>query len=237
MTYSISRICWTALSISLAFTAATQAQTVPSPAAPTPSKAEQFDLPPQLIEDSPVLQRWLENIPDVQSEIRNDPSFRTRLRLGYTQFPSREQAAGIHAGIEDVFLGRSHLTLSANYETAFKRDQEAYGADLHYYLLPLGSRVNVAPLVGYRHLETDRYTTDGANVGVRVMLALSRTGAADVFLTQSWVAPGTEEEVGLSTLSIGYALTHDLRISADLQNQNAPQRKDSRVGVGLEWML
>ena len=243
MTYSIVRIvqiCWTVLSASLLLTAVAKAEMLPSPSgspAASPTTAEQLDLDPEIIENSPVLQRWLQEIPDVQSEIRNDPSFRTRLRLGYSQFPATEQAAGVHIGIEDIFLGRSHFTLSGNYETAFNREHEAYGADLHYYMLPLGSNINIAPLVGYRHLETDRYRTSGANVGVRVMLVLSRTGAADLSLTQSWVTPGTDEEVGISTLSVGYALTHDLRISADLQNQNAPKRKDSRVGVGLEWML
>lgn len=139
-------------------------------------------------------------------------------------------------GVEDVFLGRSPLTVSAEYQAAFDRSIESYGADLHYYVLPLGSNINLAPTVGYRHIETDRDTTDGVNVGLRLMLALSRTGAADILLTQSWVAPGSESEVGLTTLSVGYAVTPNLRVSADVQQQNAPQRKDSRVGIGLEWM-
>jgi hypothetical protein len=87
-------------------------------------------------------------------------------------------------------------------------------------------------------VEGDSYSTDGVNVGVRLQLQLSRTGAADIALSQSWVNPGSDsEEVGLTTLTFGYAVTDHLRLSTDLQKQNAPQQKDSRVGIGLEWML
>jgi hypothetical protein len=203
------------------------------------SPAEQLDLDPQILDNSPVLQRWTEEVPDVLSEIRNDPSFRTRVRVGYSQFPSSDQAGGIHLGIEDVFVPGTHLTLSADYQGALNGDKrEAYGSELRYYALPLGSSVNVAPVVGYRRMESDRYEIDGVNVGLRLQLQLSRTGAADIALTQSWVNPGSDsEEVGLTTLTFGYALTHDLRLSTDLQRQNAPQHKDSRLGIGFEWML
>ncbi len=69
-----------------------------------------------------------------------------------------------------------------------------------------------------------------------MLLVLSRGGAADIAITQSWVAPGTAEEVGLTTLSIGYAVTHNLRLSTDIQKQNSRQSKDNRVGIILEWM-
>jgi hypothetical protein len=203
------------------------------------SPAEQLDLDPQILENSPVLQRWTEEIPDVLSEIRNDPSFRTRLRVGYSQFPSSDEAGGIHVGIEDVFVPETRLTLSADYQAALNGDRrKAYGSELRYYALPLGSSVNVAPVVGYRRLESDRYETDGVNVGLRLQLQLSRTGAADIALTQSWLNPGSDsEEVGITTLTFGYALTHQLRLSTDFQRQNAPQHKDSRLGIGFEWML
>jgi hypothetical protein len=209
----------------------------PSQNEASPSPAEQLNLDPSILENSPVLQRWLQEIPDVRSDIRHDPSFRTRLRIGYSQFPSTDDASGFHVGVEDVFVGRTGLTWSADYQQSFDGDRQAYGSDLHYYVLPLGSYVNVAPLVGYRHLETDDYQTDGVNLGLRLMLALSRTGAADISLTQSWVSPGADEEVGITTLSVGYAITRDLRLSADLQKQNSSQSKDSRIGIGLEWML
>lgn len=218
-------ICW--------LVASAPAWSAPQPQ--TASKAEQLDLSPEIIEDSPVLQRWLRQVPNVLEEVANDPSFRTRLRLGYS-LPSRGQARGVNVGVEDMFIGRTSFTVSGEYQAAFNSKRTAYGADLRYYLRPLGSYVNIAPLVGYRHLETDRYSTDGANLGVRLLLVLSRSGAADISLTQSWVAPGTDNEVGLTTLSVGYAFTHNLRLSTDIQKQNTRQHKDSRVGIVLEWM-
>jgi hypothetical protein len=198
---------------------------------------EPLNLDPEIIENSPVLQRWLEEVPNVLSEIRSDPSFRTRLRLGYSQFPSTDQAGGFNVGIEDVFIGQTGLTISADYQETFEGDRQAYGADLRYYVRPLGSYINVAPVIGYRHLETDEYTTDDINLGLRFLLALSRTGAADISLTQTWVAPGRDEEVGITTLSVGYAITENLRLSTDVQKQNSSFNKDSRVGIVLEWML
>jgi len=213
-----------------------QIEPTPQPQATPNPDANNLDLSPEVIEGSPVLQRWLKKVPNVLEEIRNDPSFRTRLRLGYSQFSSDEQAGGFNVGVEDVFIGRTGFTVSGDYQGTFDGEREAFGADLRYYVLPLGSYVNVAPVVGYRNLETDDYSTDGLNVGLRLMLALSRTGAADVSLTQSFVSPTSREEVGITTLSFGYAVTRNLRLSTDIQRQNARQSKDSRLGIVLEWM-
>jgi hypothetical protein len=222
------------------------AQTSPSQTRSEPSESPNLDrsnaieplnLDPETLENSPVLQRWLEEIPNVLSEIRSDPSFRTRLRLGYSQFPSTNQAGGFNVGIEDVFIGQTGLTVSADYQATFEGDRQAYGVDLRYYVRPLGSYINVAPVIGYRHLETDEYTAADINLGLRFLLALSRTGAADISLTQTWVAPGRDEEVGITTLSVGYAITENLRLSTDIQKQNSSFNKDSRVGIVLEWML
>lgn len=217
----------------LLLTFAAQAQPVP-PVAPPDNP---LDLPSDGMDNSPVLRRWQENVPDVLSEIRNDPAFRSRIRLGYTEFPSTDEAAGFVVGVEDVIVGRSHLTISGEYQRTFEGDRQSYGGDLRYYVLPMGSQINVAPLVGYRRLETDGYQSDGIQVGVRLMLVLSRTGAADVSVTQSWVAPGTNEEVGMTAISAGYALTQQLRLSTDIRRQNSTGGKDTQFGVLLEWML
>jgi hypothetical protein len=213
-----------------------QAETTPQPLATPNSAAEELELSPEILENSPVLQRWLEEVPNVLEDIRDDPSFRTRLRLGYSNFPSNDDASGINVGVEDVFIGRTGLTVSGDYQASFNGDRQTFGADLRYYVLPLGSYVNVAPLVGYRNIESNDYSTDGVNVGARLMLALSRTGAADVSLTQSFVSPGSSDEVGITTLSFGYAVTRNLRLSTDIQKQNSREEKDSRVGIVLEWM-
>jgi hypothetical protein len=203
----------------------------------TTSPAEKLDLPPEILENSPVLQKWLRGVPNVLEDIRHDPSFRTRLRLGFSWFPSTDDAAGINFGIEDLFIDRTGLTISADYQTSFNGDRLATGADLHYFLFPLGGYVNFAPLVGYRYVQSNDFNTDGVNLGVRLMLALSRTGSADVSLSQSFISPGGNNEVGLTSLSVGYAVTYNLRLSTDLELQNSREDKDNRVGINLEWLL
>jgi hypothetical protein len=202
-----------------------------------PGAAKELDLSPEILKSSPVLQRWRVKVPNVLEDIHNDPSFRTLLRFGYSEFPSTDHASGVNFGVEDVFINHTPLTVSGEYEAAFNGKRETYGADLRYYLRPLGSYINIAPVLGYQHLQTNRYSTDGANLGVRLVLALSRGGAADIALTQSWVSPGADEEVGLTTLTVGYALTHRLRLATDIQHQNAKKGKDNRLGFVLEWML
>lgn len=211
--------------------------------AQTPTEGAVIEVSPATVDNSPVLQRWLKQVPDVLAEIEADPSFRTRFRLGYSQFPSTNQISGLHLGVEDVFIARTGLTLSADYQTGFaltasnSPERLAWGAGMQYYLRPLGSYINIAPIVGYRYVETSLYTSEGLNVGAKLMIVLSRGGGADLSITQTWLAPGSSSEVGLTSLSAGYALTHNLRLSTDIQLQNSRYRQDSRVGVGLEWML
>lgn len=198
--------------------------------------ANPIDVDSQVIEDSPVLRRWLQDIPDIADDIRRDPAFRTRLRVGYSRFPSTAQTNGFQVGVQDVFVGRTPLTLSADYGRNGRGDRESYGIDAQYYLLPLGWYGNLAPVVGYRSIDTPDFATDGLNLGFRVIVVPSRTGAADISFTQTWVRPGSSEEVGVSTLSVGYAVTRNLRIATDIQKQNTPARQDSRVSLLLEWM-
>jgi hypothetical protein len=195
-----------------------------------------LDLDPKIRQESPVLERWLEKIPDIAEDIRRDPSFRTRIRLGYAEFPSRDNSSGVILGVEDVFFGQTSLTLSGDYQTAFNGKRTAKGANLQYYFLPLGDYVNLAPMVGYRYIQTGNYSTDGLNLGLKLKLALSRTGAADITVSQSFISPGGDNEVGLTTLSVGYAITSNLRLAADIQAQNSRARKDSSVGILLEWL-
>lgn len=217
----------------------------PSIAAPPPpssfllsqTPAERLDLDPEIIEQSPVLQRWLQEIPDIQSDIRNDPNFRTRLRLVYLNFPSSDHASGLGIAIEDLFIDTTALTLNADYQTALTADRESYGANLRYYVLPLGDRINIAPIVGYRSVETENDSTDGIDLGIRFLLIPSRTAAADIAFTQTWVIPANNQTVSLSTLTFGYALTDQLRLATDLQLQHTDDTTDSHVGIGMEWMF
>jgi hypothetical protein len=156
--------------------------------------------------------------------------------LGYAEFPSSDNSSGVILGVEDVFFGQTSLTLSGDYQTAFNGNRTAIGGNLQYYLLPLGDYVNLAPMVGYRYIQTGNYSTDGLNLGLKLKLALSRTGAADITVSQSFISPSGDNEVGLTTLSVGYAITSNLRLAADIQAQNSRARKDSSVGILLEWL-
>ena len=195
------------------------------------------DIPDRVLQESPTLQRWLKEVPDLWEDIRHDPSFRTRLRLGFTTFPSTDNTGGINLGIEDIFIKRTGLTISADYQSAFNGDRNAYGADLHYFVLPLGNYFNLAPLIGYRYVQSNDFNTDGLHLGLRLMLAFSRTGGGDISLSQSYISPGGSEEVGITSLSVGYAVTSKLRLSTDLEWQNSIEDHDSRAGINLEFLF
>ena len=194
-------------------------------------------IPERVIQDSPTLQRWLKEVPDLLEDIRHDPSFRTRLRLGLTSWTAGEDSAGINVGVEDIFIDQTGLTVSAAYQSAFNGDFQNVGADLHYFLLPLGGYVNFAPLAGYRYVQSDDFNTDGLHLGLRLMLAFSRTGAGDISLSQSYLAPGGSQEVGITSLSVGYAVTSRLRLSTDLAWQNSRANQDRRAGINLELLF
>jgi hypothetical protein len=200
------------------------------------SNPKGIDISPEILNSSPVLRKWINGIPDVISDIQNDPSFRTRIKFGYAQYPSTAQSGGFYGAVDDLFLGKSGLSVSANYDASSTGNRRAYGADAQYFLLPLGGYFNVTPLVGFRHLETDKYSRDGLSLGVKLMLIPSRGGGGDLSLSQSFVGLGGANETGLTTLSVGYALTNNFRVSTDIQLQNAKENYDSRVGVGVEWM-
>jgi hypothetical protein len=194
----------------------------------------QIDIDPEIIKDSPVLQRWLKQIPDVGAEIQNDPSFRPRVRVGYSQYPANGQAGGWDASVKEVLLDRSGIALNADYHG--RGNRSSYGVEANYYVFPLGGYFNLAPVVGYRKIDTDAYQRDGVNVGAKLILVPARGGGGDIALQQTWLKLGTAEEVGISSISTGYALTNQLRLSGEIQWQNSREIQESRVGIGLEWM-
>lgn len=202
-----------------------------------PNLGEELDLDPEIIENSPVLQKWNEEIPNVAEEIRHDPSFKTRVQLGFVQYPSSDDIGGFKVGIEDMFLGETGITANLGYSQSFNRDRAHWESDLAYSLLPLGNQFNVAPVVGYHSIETEDFSEDGVNVGLQLRLTLSRTGAADLRLTQSFISPGEDGEVGLTTIAAGYAVTERLRLAVEIQKQNSSFENDSRVGILSEWQF
>lgn len=200
----------------------------------------ELELEPGTVDSSPVLQEWLQQTPDVLDNIRNEPSFPSRLQMSYALFPSSQDERGLAIGVEDVFIGELPLTVNADYVTNFddgENDRKAYGAHLRYYVLPLGGYVNVAPIVGYRHVEAVDYRESGVQVGFQVKVIPSRGGGADFAYTQSWVSPTEEDAVMITQLEFGYGLTDRLRLATDVEWQFAPGATDSRLGIGMEWKL
>lgn len=194
-----------------------------------------FDLPQEIIEDSPVLKRWLNNIPNILYDIYTDPSFRTRVGIGYVEFPSTEHDGGINITVDDIFIGKTGLTISGDYQTSFGR-RDAGGVNLQYYLLPLGNYINVAPMLGYRSISTNNYSESGVNIGGKLLFPLSRTGASDISLSHSFISPGEDNEVGITTLSLGYAITKNIRLATKIERQNSQVKNDNQIGVMFELM-
>jgi hypothetical protein len=207
--------------------------------AQTPNNIQDFDLSPEVINSSPVLRKWGQEVPDVGADIDRDPSFRTRIKVGYATYPSANALGGFYGGIEDLLIGSTGLSLSAHYDSGSDNTNRrtSYGADAKYYLLPLGGYVNIAPIVGYSRLETSLYQREGLKVGAQFLLVPARGGGGDIALSQTWLGLGTDREVGLTKLSIGYAVTNNLRLSTEIQQQNAREQADSRVGIGIELMF
>lgn len=198
-------------------------------------KSQQLDIPQQVLDDSPTLQKWLEQTPNILQEIRQEPSFRSILGLGLVGFP--EDTLGFDIQLKDLFLGNTGLTFNTDYQATFDSDHNSFGLELHYFMLPLGSRLNLAPVVGYRTLKQARFETDGINLGLRLLLVLSRTGAAEVSLSQNWIAPGGATETGLLKLETGYSLTSQISLTTSWQRQNSPSSQDNifRIGLGYSF--
>jgi hypothetical protein len=107
-------------------------------------RANDLEIDRQVIESSPVLQRWLEKPPDLLEDIYHTPSFNTKLRLGIT---SRNNSFGVEAGVEDLFLGQAPLTVSGSYQTEFSGRESELQANIRYYVLPLGISRRLSDIV------------------------------------------------------------------------------------------
>ena len=199
---------------------------------PASSQSLPIDIPPQ-IRSSPTLQKWLRSVPNIQQDITNDPSFKTRVRLGYTRF-TQGNTDGLSLGLEDVRLGSTPVTLSASYSAS--RADSSWGIDVQPYLLPLGGYFNLAPVVGIRSLSTSTTQTTGLNLGARLLVVPSRGGGADVTIQQTWTAIGTDREVGVGKISIGYAIAPKLRLATDLERWQGRSVFETRASLLLEWM-
>jgi hypothetical protein len=184
------------------------------------------------IENSPLLQRWLKQPPDLLQEIRETPSFNTKVGL---KLISRDQNLGFAIALDDLFIGRSPLTFSAGFEQEFARSSSNLDLNLRYYLLPLGDYFNLAPQIGYRAVAiADQPFLSGLDFGIQGIFALSPR-SADIRIAQTWTSIGSNSEISTTKLSASYAILPQLRLGSSIQWQRSPIRADSRVGIGLEF--
>jgi hypothetical protein len=197
-------------------------------------RANDLEIDRQVIESSPVLQRWLEQPPNLLEDIYNIPSFNTKMRFGLT---SRDNSLGVEAGIEDVFVGRSPLTVSGSYQTEFSGRESELQANIRYYVLPLGSYWNISPIVGYRQFnQLDRPQISGLDLGLQGILVLS-PHSSDLRLSHTFTSPSGNLEMSTTTLSSSYSITNNLRLGTKIEWRRSPLIYDSRVGFLLELAL
>jgi hypothetical protein len=154
-----------------------------------------------------------------------------RLRLGVVQ---SENGTGIEVRAEEMLLDRSGLTLSGGYQRLLDEEnhQSEWDAQLQYYLRPLGRYLNIAPVVGFRERDRSGRNRGGVNVGIHVLLVLSRGGGGEISATQTWSIPTTGESMSLTKLSAAYAIDSHWRLSTDWQRQN----REHQTGIFVEWM-
>lgn len=182
--------------------------------------------PPFVPESSPLLQRWLDHPPNLLEEIRSRPSFSTKLSLEIT---TRNSELGFRAGLEDLFLGHTPLTVSTSYAQTL--GDRTFDLGLRYYVLPLGAYFNFAPQLGYRSISSQ---TSGLDLGFQAIFALSPR-SADLRLGHTWTALGTNQEISTTRLSASYAILAQLRLASSMQWQRSPHSSQSTFGIGLEW--
>lgn len=183
----------------------------------------------QILENSPVLRRWLQNPPNLLEEIRNTPVLPTRLQAGF------ESSSHWRISLQDLRLAE-RLTLSGDYRQSSEYPEvRQYGSEMRYFLAPMGSPFNLAPQLGYRALEQKNRSLSGVSYGAFAVLALA-PGAADLTGSYSWVAPQEKGQATLAEITAAYAISPSFRLSARYSLRNSTLAQESSFGFGLEWI-
>ena len=201
-----------------------------------------------LVEASPTLRRWLQQPPNLLEEIRNQPLIPMRLQasIGTDSWS---------VGLEDVRLF-DRLTVSGDFQhrtDQYRTDQlgtdqlgtdqsgttetQTYGSNLRYYLAPLGSQVNVSPLLGYRQLHQSDQGWGNLQLGAHAVF-IPAPGAADLTVSYSWLTP-TDSDQPTSTLAqvtTAYTITPDLRVGARYRYEGNRLDQDATFGLIVEWI-
>lgn len=186
----------------------------------------------ELIESSPTLQRWLEQPPDLLQELQSRSLIPTRMQAGL-------DPDAWTVGLEDVRLF-DRLTVSGDYRRGFEggegSSERQFGSALRYYLAPLGSLVNVAPVVGYRQVEGLDQTLRGVELGAHAVL-IPAPGAADLTLSYTWISPSADQPTAtLAQVTSAYTLTPSIRVGARYRRFSYAGDPDTSFGMIVEWI-
>ncbi|MEN9203809.1 MAG: hypothetical protein Q6K80_07520 [Thermostichus sp. DG_1_6_bins_120] len=185
----------------------------------------------QIVEDSPVLRRWLQNPPNLLDEIRNTPVLPTRFQASF------ESSSHWRISLQDLRLA-NRLTLSGDYrQSAAEPENRQYGSEIRYFLAPMGSKFNLAPQLGYRVLEQKEHSLSGISYGAFAVLALA-PGAADLTGSYSWILTQQpqEEQATLTEVTAAYAISSSFRLSARYSLRHSTLTRESSLGFGVEWI-
>lgn len=206
------------------------------PEAPSPALesgtplAIQLGLDSEVVESSPVLQRWLSDPPDLLDEIRNTPAVPTRLQAGI-------DVSGWSVGLSDLYLVE-RVSLSSSYRQSFDRPQDAaFGSNLRYFVAPVGSRFNLAPQVGFGRIDQFERFLSGPQYGAYLVMALD-PGAADLTMSYSWLDPNRSTQEGAATvgeITAAYALSQSTRLATRYTWRHSTITKDQDLSLILEW--
>ncbi len=203
----------------------------PSGSSSTEAIAVDMELETTVVEESPVLQRWLDQPPNVLEEITHTPILPARIQAVF------EGDSTWELGVADLQLA-DRVTLSGSYRQSWDHpDDRDYGSEVRYYLAPMGSILNLAPQLGYRSFNQADRQLSGPYLGAFVVLGLA-PGAADLTASYSFLDPVEPEEgqATLASITASYALSTSIRLAARYSWRNSTLRKDSDFGLILEWI-
>lgn len=199
-----------------------------SPAWADPSTtALDLELDANLIQSSPVLQRWLRDPPNLLDEIQNTPVLPTRIQAAV-------ETSAWSIGLQDLRIGQ-RLTLSGDYRQSLD-DPEDYqlSSSLRYYLSPLGSRFNLAPQIGYAQFEQSDRSLSGLQLGAFMVIALAPK-SADITLSYNWIDSANNQSATVAQVTSAYALNASTRLAARYRWQNSTLSQDRNFAFVLEW--
>ncbi|NJN76292.1 MAG: hypothetical protein HC796_08980 [Synechococcaceae cyanobacterium RL_1_2] len=183
-----------------------------------------LNLPPTMVEESTLLQRWPIAIPDLTEQIKHEPIFSPRIGISFS-----DERFGVN--LRRVNIPGTRWVIEGNYDPINE------GVSLDYYSRALGHRLNIAPTIGYDSIEIEDRSRSGISLGVKVLLFGAGDGG-DGSVSHRFVNPGEgSKEMGITSLSLGYALTSQIRLATDFNFYRTIKYQEDQFKLNLEFLL